>query len=91
MSDSDRSSTESSSDSDDHREDFDEAEIKLQQMRRKARAKAEAQRGVGQERMKVLQSYEEMRQEHALKRTARLKRGPHITYTLWNSLRYVEF
>lgn len=70
MSDSERSSsTESSSDSDDHREDFDETEIKLQQMRRKARAKAEATRGVGQERMKGLQSFEEMQQEHALKRT----------------------
>ncbi len=69
MSDSEHSSTESSSDSDDHREDFDEAEIKLQQMRRKARANAEAQRGVGQERMKGLQSFEQMQQEHALKRT----------------------
>ena len=72
MSDSDsrRSSTSSSSSSDDdYRDDVDEAEIKLQQMRRKARAKAEAARGGGQSRMAGLQSYEDMKQEHALKRT----------------------
>lgn len=69
MSDADSSSTSSSSSDDDYQDDVDEAEIKLQQMRRKARAKAEAAKGMGQSRIAGLQSYEDMKQEHALKRT----------------------
>jgi hypothetical protein len=70
MSDTEESSSSSSSsdESDVQKEEVDLAEVKLQQMRRKARSKAEARMGGGNQRMKGLQSYEEMQREHGLKR-----------------------